>query len=315
MTLRNEFKPPSDFVGDSSGSGGGKSIWKVLGIGCAVIILLMGAFLACGAWKTFSFCSDFVEKGSLLREFSSEVVVELKNEEFDKVRARMAPALAGRISEEQLAIQRREYARYFENATPYISQVNMQDTNIWRVGVDLAPPASTQKLVILMEIDIANADSGNASDLVLTSLVFEQQERNLRAEGPAVAVLDFHRNLRADNPDAAFELLATTYGDIGAFRAFLEDQKPVFSAGDVKIESVDSRLDGARVVALIGEPGAEQVRVVYELGLSTTRMGQYELQKITPTYLKAAAAADVAGEEADAGVEELAPPDIAEESE
>src|SRR5690554_28302 len=133
MTLRNEFKPPSDFVGDSSGSGGGKSIWKVLGIGCAVIILLMGAFLACGAWKTFSFCSDFVEKGALLREFSNEVIVELQNEEFEKVHARMSPELAGRVSVEQLAIQRREYARYFAEAAPNISQVNMIDTNLWQV--------------------------------------------------------------------------------------------------------------------------------------------------------------------------------------
>lgn len=238
--LNNEFKPPSDFASDKSGSGGGANIWKMLGIGCAVIVLAVGTALAFGAWKTVSCCTDAMVTGGLVRDFAFEVAGELKNEEFDAVYARTSPALAEEISVEQIAAQRGEYAAYFEQASPYISGVNARSDENWEVRVDFAPPNRDQKLVLIMSLDVEGAHSDDASKVLLDSLKFELKTRDLRSEPAAVVVLNFHRALRRDNTDAAYAQVEPLFSEKSAFNVFLEDQKSVFRSGKVEIEAVEN---------------------------------------------------------------------------
>jgi hypothetical protein len=284
---RVEFKPPSDFVDDSSSSGGSRKVWKILGIGCAVVVLVVGLALAFGAWKTVSCCGDVIDVARLTvgaTEFATETANELKAGEAESVHAKMSDALAGRISVEAIRIQRREYARFFENANPRISNVSAQNAGTWDITVEFAPPTAQQKLVILMGIQNLAAEGAENPDFVLDSLQFEQRERDLEAEPAARVVLDFHRALRVGNDEGAYESVKTSFEDMSAFRAFLDDQKPVFRRGEVRVQSVAYRGRFANVVAAIGGEGADRVVVEYELGPSMNAMQPFQITKITPTY-------------------------------
>lgn len=304
---RIEFKPPSDFTNSDSGSGGGNKVWKVLGIGCAVILVLVGIALAFGAWKTVSCCDtakDFMVKGTMAREMALEVGNNLKAEKFESVRSRMSPALASEISVEQLGVQRREYASFFGSASPRIVNISNKNGNTWTISVEFAPPTQAQKLVLLMDIDAVDGESPEDAALVLDKLVFEQRRRDLRAEPGAVVVLGFHHALRRGDDEKAYEFVQSRFPEMSTFRSFLGEQKPIFREGIVAIKSVENRPNSSMVIAEIGAKTPNPVRVEYEIGPIRPGMNTGEIRKITPTYSKLDTGDTTAEKKADAGQDE-----------
>ncbi|AWV89401.1 hypothetical protein [Bradymonas sediminis] len=288
---RIEFKPPSDFVSGDSGSGGGKKVWKILGIGCLVILILFGVALAFGAWQTVSCCGSFKEfivQEVAAQKMATEVASDLKANKLEAIRAKMSEDLAAKISVDQLSLQRDEYASLIDGALPNIMGSTMTADGHWDISVEFTPPESSQKLVMILGIDAQPVADSEEPVLTLDSLLFEQRSRDLRAEPAAVVVLDFHRALRSGNDETAYALVASRFPEMAAFRTFLADQKPVFREGEVKIKSVENRHDRSTVYILVGPDGAERLQVEYELGPSRASVGKLEIRKVIPTYLNVA---------------------------
>jgi len=303
---RIEFKPPSDFVSGDSGSGGGKKVWKILGIGCLVILILFGVALAFGAWQTVSCCGsakEFFVQGAAAQQMAVEVGSDLKANKIEAIHSKMSEELAAKISVEQISAQRDEYASLIDGALPNIMGSTMTAEGHWDISVEFAPPASSQKLVMLLSIEAQKVEGSEEPVLTLNSLLFEQRNRDLRAEPAAVVVLDFHRALRSGNDETAYSHVATRFPEMAAFRTFLAEQKPVFREGEVKIKSVDNRGERSTVYVLVGPDGAESLQVEYELGPSRASVGKLEIRKVIPTYLSVAPAEEA---DADAAADEAA---------
>lgn len=258
---------------------------KMFGIGCVTLALLGGFVLAFGVWKTASCVgsiSDSAVKQGLVWKFVFEISDQLQKSEFEPTRAQMSSALAEQLSAGKLRVKRREYAQFFENSMPHISEIRNTGGDIWRASVEFSPPPRRQKLVIVMDVNTVDGEYGDISTLVLESLVFEQRDRDLRAEPAAAAVIKFHRELRNQNTKKAFVFVAPVFGEISKFHVFLARQKPVFRQGTLKVESVENLRSSARVIVQIGEEGSDPVRVEYEVGVSKQSVDLYEIRDITP---------------------------------
>jgi hypothetical protein len=316
---RNEFKPPSDFVADDAG-GSKRNVWKWLGIGCAVIVLIVGGLLAAGAWKTVSCCNEAVDSARVSMEaaqFSTEFAQEIGSGDIDQARSKMTDELRSRVSADQLEEQLAQYQPFLEASSGRVSDVSVRKTaedpsTFWNMTVEFAPPTGRQKLVMFIKV-ISRGEEEERRFLV-DDLKFEERTRDKSAEPAAVEVLDFHRQIRLGNYEQAYRHLSSDFAeqsDLEAFRGFIRDQNEVFRTGEVDIESVAYGGAGhAVVVAEAVGDGRERVQIDYELVRRGAGMGKWFIASVTPTYELAEPAAAI-GDGPDAGSEDAASKDAA----
>ncbi|QDG49747.1 hypothetical protein FIV42_03045 [Persicimonas caeni] len=297
----NEFKPPSDFVAEDGG-GSGKSWLKWLGIGCGVIVLIIGGLLAVGTWKTASCCGDLYDQARLSVEagkFSTEFGNDLAQGEVEAARAKMTDALRAEVSADDLQSTLSQYERFLVAGPGRLSNVSVEKKDMdqptrWKMTLDFAPPAGTEKLVAMLEIISRGEDE--AQTFLVDELKFETRTRDISSEPPAVEVLDFHRQLRGGNFENAYRHMSsgfTQQNNVDAFRSFVREQKEVFRTGDVDIQSIDySGQKKARVVALLTNDSGESARVVYDLVRPVDTVPKWLIEGVTPNYDAAAPAPD-----------------------
>ena len=100
------FEPPSDFVAEPSSGSGRGNVFKIVGIGCAVVVLLVGLVTAVGIFKGVSCCKDF---GATTMNtvgasaYSVQIGEQLRSGELDAVHEELTPTLKQTLSPEQLA--------------------------------------------------------------------------------------------------------------------------------------------------------------------------------------------------------------------
>lgn len=309
----SEFQPPSDFVPE--GPKGGSNIWKLLGIGCLIVVLILGLALAFGAWKTVSCCNtmgDMIGRSTGAVKFAVQLGEELKVEDFDAAHARFSPALASKISTDDLVSERKEYARFFDSAEPRAAGMSALSENVerprWEVRVELSNQTDRQKLLLLVEVDDLTPDHSDEPVFQVSALRFEQRDRDLAAEPPGIAVVGFHQDLRRGNDEEAFERLDQSFGDISAFRAFLKEQQPIFRSGAPEVLALDySDERHARVQVLLSTRDDESLRVDYMVRSSGAGIRAFKITAIEPIYSDETdrEGADAGGEEGDSRAKEL----------
>jgi hypothetical protein len=305
---RNEFKPPSDFVAEDSG--GKRNIWKWLGIGCAVIALIIGGLLAAGAWKTVSCCNEAMDSARLTMkagEFSTEFARDLASGDIEQARAKMTEDLQSRVSVEQIEQQVANYQHFFQASPGRLSDMNVQqkpgqESTVWSLTVEFAPPAGKEKLVVMTEV--ISRGEGEQQQFLVDDLRFEARSRDIGSEPPAVEVLDFHRQLRGGSYEQAYRHMSSDFAqqsNLEAFRSFVREQEEVFRTGQVDIDAVSYGEQGrAKVRARLEGTGGERVQVEYDLVRPNPGVEKWLIAGVTPTYQLADPAAG-ANDAPDAG--------------
>ena len=306
--VRNEFKPPSDFVNEESG-GGGKKVWKWVGIGCGVIVLIVGIFLALGTWKTVSCCSDAVDVAqstNQARQFGLEFAGRLSQGKVDKAWSQTSAKFQSETSREQFEEKVAAHAELLGASQPRMANLNVQHQGSqkptrWEMSVEFAQPTGDQKLVLITEA--VRQGEGDSASFHIDSLRFDVRHRSLSDEPPAREVIAFHGDLRGGSYEAAYKRLAPSFAkerDTQSFRDFIGQQEALFTAQPVNVGAVEY-LSGrqARVVVQVnpeqGQPGV----IEYRLRQMMPGMPNWKINSIAPTYESAPKAAEPA-EEADA---------------
>ncbi|MFP4597006.1 MAG: hypothetical protein ACOC9J_02680 [Persicimonas sp.] len=301
---RVEFKPPSDFTPEDAG-GGKTNIWKWLGIGCGVIVLIVGLAMAFGAWKTVSCCTEFASSGQEATAFSLTFAEDLANSEVEQARSKMSPSLASRISTEELATKLDEHAELLSNSMPRMTNVSLNQRDDeemrWEVTVEFSPATSDEKLVVIT--DVLGQGEGEEREFSIDALTFDRRARNLRSEPPAEAVLSLHRQLAGGNFEEAYKSMGrefTEQNNLSAFRDYIRAQPPVFRSGDVQVREVD--YSGQRQAYVHAEIVADgrRARIEYVVEQPANHQPRWNITSINPEY------EDTGGEppgDADAGEE------------
>lgn len=288
----NEFKPPSDFVADDGG-GSGKSWLKWLGIGCGVIVLIIGGLLAVGTWKTASCCGqlyDEARRSVEANQLSLALGSDLAQGNIEAARAKMTDELKATISAEDLQNTLSEHQSFLSAGPGRLSNMSVEKNDLdepmrWKMTLDFAPPAGNEKLVAMIEV--ISRGEGEEATFMVDSLQFETRTRDIASEPPAVEVLDFHRQLRGGNFESAYRHMSSEFtqkNNIDVFRSFVREQEEVFRTGTIEIQSVAyANQSKARVIALL-EADGERVQVVYELVRPMHNMPKWLIDGVTPSY-------------------------------
>lgn len=283
-----EFKPPSDFVPEGAGSGGGRNIWKILGIGCAVVLMIMGLALAFGAWKTVSCCGsavDMLRRNSQANEFALGAAHQLKDNKLDALYAQFDPKLTEVMSLQELSNLRTEYAQILDAANPRMADLTIKSDHQYEFVAEFAEPSADQKLVLTLALKDLTPEKSETHEFSITRITLTQQTRILREEPAARAVLEFHRKLRAAENTAAYDYVERLFPTQAAFDEFLKDQQPVFREGTPEILSIEYG-SGSRALLNARLSGADDqhVRVEYQMFPVSLPAIPYIITGITPVY-------------------------------
>lgn len=283
-----EFKPPSDFVPDRATPGGGRNIWKILGIGCAVILMIVGLALAFGAWKTVSCCGDAVDmmrRNSQASEFALSAAQQLKDNQLDAMYAKFDPKLAETMSRQELGELRAEFAQFLDVASPRMAELKIKSDQQWEFTTEFAEPSADQKLVLTMGVKDLTPEKSESFEFSITRITFTQQTRVLREEPAARAVLEFHRKLRAGENVAAFDYVERLFITQEGFDKFLKDQQPVFREGTPEVLSIEYGGSGrALLKARLADTDGQRALVEYQMFPASLPGIPYVISGITPVY-------------------------------
>lgn len=298
MKHQVEFKPPSDFVADDSG--GGNNVWKYLGIGCGVVLLIIGIAFAFGAWKTASCCGDVVDAGkytAAASQTATQFAANVSSGKVDEAYSQTSESFQERVTKEQFRKRLAQHARFLQASAPRQSGMETdtgqdpQNTELkpseWTISFEFAGPDSTEKLA--MTLGVVRKGEGDDAEIAVDSMRFDVRERVLAAEPPAQTVTDFHRKVQRGSYDLAYKLMASEYStknDRSAFDGFLDENQSAFLGSTPTIKSVDYGSGRATVVAETSSQKGEKWRISYELtrGFSTTG---WSITSIEPTQIEA----------------------------
>lgn len=271
-----EFEPPSDFV-EEDDSGGGMSAWKWLGIGCGVVVLVVGALLAFGTWKSVSCCQQMGEavEGSTMH--GSEFARALASGKYDEARSMMSQSLASQTTEADLREELAPYQSFFDEASPRIAgqDVNQEggfggEEMLFALRYEFSPESSEEKLVLL--VDVAAREEGGGYTYQVEDYQLEERRRKLSSEPPAELVLNLHEHVYSGNYEEAFELMRDDPEDgqdLESFKGFIKEHEEIFMASEIDIGSVD--YDGqsearVRADAIEGDQVVASLEYLVEVG-------------------------------------------------
>lgn len=281
------FEPPSDFV--ASGGGGNKNatLWKVLGGGCLVILLILGGLFAAGAFKVVSCCSEFsdVAKTTLAsQEFGQQWAATLGQGKYDAAYAQLSEDT--KASQDQATFQSKAAA--FEDrlkvASPRLLGTNLVNQQEgawrWRQSYQFADSQSEDMLVLMFDVIQV------AGEFRIESVDFDIRERVLSVEPPATAVLEFHSLIQDSQYEMAFSRLSEAFKtstDEATFRKFLDAEGAVLKNSEIEVKEVlYNSEDSATVMAMVVNRTGLKAVVQYELTRPFPHLPAWQITTISP---------------------------------
>ncbi|MGM0555425.1 MAG: hypothetical protein ACQEVA_03505 [Myxococcota bacterium] len=278
MKNQVEFKPPSDFVADDSG--GGNNVWKYLGIGCGVVLLIVGIAFAFGAWKTASCCGDAMDAAKQTmkaQQASAQFADKVSAGDTQEAYALTSEAYQNSVSLDEFQKTLSAHAELLRSSPPRPSGVQAQQSdqsdgqnlkaNDWTMKYEFSGPQSSKKLV--MTLNVMREGEGEDAQFFVDDMRFDERRRVLSAEPPAEAVTSFHRHVRRGNYGSAYDLMGPEYStetDRATFEEFVGGEyESAYHGDEPEIRAVDYGNGRAVVIAeTVGEQGATW-RIEYEL--------------------------------------------------
>ena len=299
--LQINFEPPSDFVGDSSSSGG-RPWLKWMGIGCAGISLIIGLIMVFGGFKMVSCCSDLVETGKMtlaVEEFSQGFARAVQNQEFESAYAMTnAEKYQANTSLDAFTTQFAGHETLLARSMPVVSNVQVLGTNKeegpnWDITMRLLPPDGDQILTMVLGIGgSAGASKEAPPTFEIYSVLVESRKRDISAEAPAVAATEFQNLLRRGDYEAAYKQFGSEQqtDDAGtmseeSFKTFVKENEAVLTreiAEVVRVEYANS--DEAKVALRVAAAGDQPPAVVTYKMVRSSMYGGWRVLEMSPQF-------------------------------
>lgn len=287
------FEPPSDFSGGGGGSSTKKKMFIVGGIGCGVVLLLIGILFAAGAFQAVSCCNqaqEFAQNSQKAQGVAVDFGLALSDKDFERALAMTSENYRSKNSLQTFTAGFDPFAAYLQG-TPRVFNFragtsdevadSFEDLNKgWTVVLQYATANSDQQL--LVEVDVIPTETG---ELVIDNVGAEVRARSLASEPPAREVIEVHDDLAAGRYEMAHGRMAQPFKqetNIEAFKAFINDSNGVMTSSDVTIEEVDySSQDKATVMATVRGADGNAAVVQYELVSPVPGMSMWKIMAIS----------------------------------
>ncbi len=322
--LQMNFEPPSDFVGESQS--GGRRWLKWVGIGCAGISLIIALIMVFGGFKMVSCCSDMVETGKLTivaEGFAQEFARSIQNKEFESAYAMTSvEQFQSSKTLEQFTVQFTQHEDLLARSMPVVSgfeslpSASLKEPQ-WKVTMRMLPPDGGEMLVMILKIGTVVSDDKNVdSKLELLDVQIDRRTRDIAAEAPAVAAIEFHDLLRLGDYEGAYKRFGEDFlpGETEvpdkmseeSFKTFIKENEAVFTLPVMQVVRIGYE-DGnqARVDLLVGRPEQKPVVVQYQMSrLSAQSYVGWKVVGITPAPEAYEVVEDIEAEDADIEAQE-----------
>jgi hypothetical protein len=296
------FGPPSDFVEEPSGSGGGgKGKWlKIAGIGCGAILLITAILFGLGAFKAVSCCGDLKTAGMQTVGAQQTVLAfgsAVSARDWSAAHGEFTQGYGGEMSTEKLE---QTFAPYIKEGllenTVALSDNLRPDKDInelsdarqietWRATVRFFPKEPREHL---LAVTIKLTKEGEPSEegietMKITDLTLEKLPVDINGEPPVMAVRQLHGFLQAGNTRNAYNMLSPTMQkeqNMEAFMTFVDEQGDLLVSSTMDVRQLAyADMTGANVVAKLTSASGKKAIVTYEVGQF---MGAWRIVSITP---------------------------------
>lgn len=285
--LKIAFQPPSDM--GTTGSGGGNKIWKILGIGCGILVLIFGIGLAVGGYKVASFCGsgiDIVKTAMNAQKYGGKFANDIAKPDFDKAYGKMSPRYQGEVTKVDFIAQFAKYKDAIEGGTPVARGFNANQTDTKdEYKASYFFTSSGSEMPTIKFTIIKGNEEGNDSFLVDTFEIF-LAERSMEKEQPGQMVLQFHNHISRGQDAIAYMSMGDTFrSKTGqeAFDQFLKDAGPSFTTGRWEIRNIKYHTADSATVMIISRSQGNSMLVQFEMA-RTEKMGipVWQIEAIAP---------------------------------
>jgi hypothetical protein len=266
------------------------------GIGCGVVLLVIGVLFAAGAFKAVSCCNqvgEFAQNSAKAQEFALKFGEALHQKDFAAAHAMTSESYR---SANNLAAFEQSFEPYAAQLTAPPRVFNLRAGNTgggepqslddlgkgWSIMLQFATPQGSEQL--LVEIDVSPKGEG---EFTIDGVRAETRARSLEAEPPAQEVLAVHRDLAAGRYEMAYGRMAQPFRQqttMDAFKGFLKDTDGIMTSRDVVVNSVEyGSTQNATVMATVTADDGSRAIVQYELMTPIPNMPQWQIVAISPT--------------------------------
>ncbi len=250
---RVAFQPPSDMV-NGGGSSTTKKVFVGLGIGCGLVLILLGLMLSAGAFKAVTCCNDvkkIADSSVGAQQFAGEFATELAEGKHDEAYARTSSAFQSAMSKDAFTGAVEAHREQMKASKPRLQGMDLQQSGgdkpsmeqlakgSWLMSFQFAGPQDSTML--LLNFRVASAPEGAERAFEIDDVTFDERPRNLSYEPPAEEVLKVHDLIQRSQYEAAYNRLGDQFrstADNAAWRAFLKDAGEVLTASDLQIREV-----------------------------------------------------------------------------
>ncbi len=294
------FEPPSDFVGESSSSGGRRWL-KWAGIGCAAMMLILAVLLAVGGFRMVSCCSGLIETGRLTFEvesFSQDFARSIQTGAYDAAyEMTSAEVYRSQTSPTEFAAIFRPHQELLARSVPVVSNLKVLGENEipahrWEVTMRLLPPDGTQVLTMMLTVHGESVGKDEPGVFEIVDLQLEKRTRDLALEPPVQGVRAIQNLLRVGDYEGAYGQLAL--GELrnateeangqgeANFRAFVRENQDVLTAAEAEVVRVEYLSSNEARVTTRARLSAEKTALVHYTMVRLSTHDGWQVSAISP---------------------------------
>lgn len=282
---------PSDFVEEASTPSSGRRLFKIAGIGCAGILVLVGILFAAGAFKAVSCCGDVSSMSQNTQQAAFQANLwagHIQKARYDQARALFSPELAAQLDLEGFTAQFKPHTKLIISSVPMVDKITpviegdgsdlsaIRNVKAWDAIVRFYPDEQAQEnpseLIVTLHQGLSPKSTKEKPEIYIKSFELKARKIEYSQEEPALRVLNFQRAIQLEGLEAAYAQLAPEFQqatDLDAFSTFIKEQAPILLKGDLDVRQVTYRgSEGgymASVVAAISTTTGDRAIVTFEL--------------------------------------------------
>lgn len=306
---------PSDFVEEASAPSPKRRLFKIAGIGCAGILVLVGIFFAAGAFKAVSCCGDVTSMGQNTQQAAFQANVwagHLQKGQYDQARALFSPELSGQLDLDGFTAQLKPHAKLIASSVPIVDKISpvlegdgkdlnaLRNVKAWDTIVRFYPDGELlekpSELLITLRQSLSPKSTEDKPEIYISSFEIKARSIDYAQEAPALRVFNFQRALQLEGLGSAYGQLAPEFQqetDQEAFSSFIKEQAPILLTGDLEIRRVTYHNSAsgytANVVAAVSTKKGDRAIVTYELKRIVQSWGIVGISPLIETKTQASA--------------------------
>lgn len=248
------FQPPSDMVSSGGGSSTTKKVFVGLGIGCGVVLIILGILFAAGAFKAVTCCNQVkgIAQTSMAAEnFANQFADEIWTGKLDEAYGQTSTSFQSSMDAEAFKAAVEAHRDRMKSNQPRMFNMQLEQSGAekpsldelakgtWMMSYQFAGPQD--ETMLLLNFRVAQAPEGSTTAFEVADVKFDERPRNLPSEPPAAEVLEVHDMLQRGQYELAYARLGDgfrTSTDRDAWRKFLDDAGAPLTSSTLEIREV-----------------------------------------------------------------------------